>query len=66
MILALNKLMKFFFGRIHSSSFSTEPAWLAYVWVGTSPSQAGSVEKIEALDLAKKNLWTNFASRTCT
>ena len=34
---------------------STEPAWLAYVRVGTSPSKAGSVEKIEAVDLAKNN-----------
>ena len=35
--------------------FSTELAWLAYVRVSTSPSQAGSVEKIEAVDLDKKN-----------
>ena len=35
--------------------FSTELAWLAYVRISTSPSQAGSVEKIEAADLAKKN-----------
>ena len=34
---------------------STEPAWLAYVRVGTSPSKAGSVEKNEAVDLAKNN-----------
>ena len=34
--------------------FSNEPAWLAYVQVGMSPSQAGSGEKIEAVDLAKK------------
>ena len=33
---------------------STETAWLDYIWVGMSPSQAGSVEKIEAVDLAKK------------
>ena len=28
-----------------ASVFSTEPAWLAYVQVGTSPSQAVSVAK---------------------
>ena len=28
-----------------ASVFSTEPAWLAYVRVGTSPSQAVSVAK---------------------
>ena len=33
---------------------STETAWLDYIWVGMSPIQAGSVEKIEAVDLAKK------------
>ena len=35
--------------------FSTEPAQLSYVGVGMSHSQAGSMEKIEAVDLAKNN-----------
>ena len=47
--------MNFFLAKSTAPVFSTEPAWLAYVWVGTSPSQAGSVEKIEAVDLDKKN-----------
>ena len=65
MILALNELIKFFFAQIHSFNFFhwTCLAWLAYIWVGT-PSQAGSVEKIETVDLAKKISLTNFASRT--
>ena len=53
-ILALNELMKKIFPKCPAPVFSTEPAWLAYVRVGTSPSQAGSVEKIEAVYLAKK------------
>ena len=47
--------MKFFLAKSTAPVFSTELAWLAYVRISTSPSQAGSVEKIEAADLAKKN-----------
>ena len=34
--------------------FSTKASWLAYVWVDTSPCQAGWLEKVEDVDLAKK------------
>ena len=43
---------KFFLAKSTASVFSSEPAWLAYVRAGTSPSQAGSEEKTEAVDLA--------------
>ena len=46
--------MKFFLAKSTSPVFSTEPAWLGYFHISTSPSKAGSVEKIEAADLAKK------------
>ena len=46
---------KIFLAKSTAPVFSTELAWLAYVRISTSPSQAGSVEKIEAADLAKKN-----------
>ena len=46
---------KFFLAKSTAPVFSTEPAQLAYVGVGTSYSQAGSMEKIEAVDLAKNN-----------
>ena len=45
---------KFFLPKSTAPVFSTELVWLAYVHVSTSPSQAGSVEKNEAADLAKK------------
>ena len=54
MILALNELMKKFLAKSTAPVFSTKASWLAYVWVDTSPYQAGSLEKIEAVDLAKK------------
>ena len=46
---------QFFLPNLQLQFFSTEPAQLAYVGVGTSHSQAGSMEKIEAVDLAKNN-----------
>ena len=46
---------KIFLAKSTAPVFSTEHAWQAYVPVSTSPSQAGSVEKIEDADLAKKN-----------
>ena len=48
-------LSKFFLTKSTAPVFSYEPAWLAYIRVDMSPSQAGSGEKIEAVDLAKKN-----------
>ena len=54
MILALNELMKFLLPKSTASVCSTEPAWLAYVWAGTTPSWAGLVEQYDAIYLAKK------------
>ena len=45
---------KFFLAKSTAPVFSTKASWLAYVWVDTSPCQAGSLEKIEAVDLVKK------------
>ena len=50
----------FFWPNPQLQFFSTEPAQLAYVGVGTSHSQAGSMEKIEAVDLAKNNFINYF------
>ena len=45
---------KFFLAKSTAPVFSTKASWLAYVWVDTSPCQAGWLEKVEDVDLAKK------------
>ena len=45
MILALKESMKFFLAKSTAPVFSYEPAWLAYIRVDMSPSQAGSGDK---------------------